>query len=69
MDEIGRDAAFSIDSPTDISAISEMFERFSRGGNDIRNSVEKCRRISREYSWEDTARKTMDVYKLVMRRA
>lgn len=66
MDEIGRDAAFCIDSPTDISAIAEMFEHFSKGGTDVKNSVEKCRKISREYSWDDTARKTLDVYEHVM---
>ena len=66
MDEIGRDAAFSIPSPTDISAIAGMFERFSKGGNDIGKSVENCLKIAKEYSWENTARKTLEVYRQII---
>lgn len=64
-DEIGRDAAFSIEDPKDSDAVAEMFGRFSAGGQEITASVEECRKIASEYNWQNTARKTLELYRSI----
>lgn len=63
MDETGRDGAISVDY-NDVDAIRNTFECFSAGGKDIRLMTEKAKIIASEYSWERTAKLTLDVFKM-----
>ncbi len=61
MDEIGRDAAFGVQAE-DVDAVVEKFERFLDGGEELAARVEAGRRIAEEYSWSNTARRTLEVF-------
>ena len=61
MDEIGRDAAFSVE-PDDIDSISDMFAVFSAGGAEVDARVQMAYDISQEYSWQKSAAKTFELY-------
>lgn len=64
MDEIGRNSALKV-APLDIDAITEAFKRLSAGGSEIDSMAEQARKISLEYSWETTARQTVELFHTV----
>ena len=61
MDEIGRDAAYSVE-PEDTDSIKEVFARFSAGGAELDARVRQAYGISQEYSWKKAAADTFALY-------
>ena len=63
MDEIGRDAAFSID-PHKTDEITAQMVHFAQMSAAERDAIrEREQKIAAEYSWEKTARETLNVYR------
>ncbi len=65
MDEIGRDATLRV-RPDDQDALVNCFAMFSEKPPLLRENVQKGLRIAGEYSWKNTAEKTLAVYHRVL---
>ena len=65
MDEIGRDATLRV-RPDDQEALVNCFAMFSEKPPLLRENVQKGLRIAGEYSWKNTAEKTLAVYHRVL---
>ena len=65
MDEIGREATLRV-RPEDKEALVNCFAMFSEKPPLLRENVQKGLRIAGEYSWKNTAEKTLAVYHRVL---
>ena len=61
MDEIGRDAAWSV-SPDDPGQAAEIMALFRSGDASLESRIMKQKEYAREYSWSKTAQQTYQVF-------
>ncbi len=64
MDEIGRDAAWSV-SPDDPDQTAEVMALFRHGGPEVAKRVLQQKEYAGEYSWQRTAAQTLQVFRQV----
>ncbi len=63
--EVLGDAAILVD-PTDVEALADGIRRAAEDGSERREQIARGRRRVSSYSWERSARRTLEVYRAVL---